>query len=223
MRYVVRSIVLVITLTCSSWSTVYPSTRGFESHLLNKSFSFRHSPRMSLYPVPRQASWLFEVTPYSEHVEGQCRTRSPLQVRCSSLIFAQQMVDSITGPPLDSLKLRNPYMAIFYSFVPGIIVHGSGHFYAGDSRTGTRLLLAEAAGGGLIFVGIVLTMAGVQTEAGFAVLSGAILFVGSWVYDVVRSPLVVKKHNKELLDRKQGQLRFRTKDGDLRLELVWRF
>ncbi len=223
MRYVVSSIVLAITLTCSSWSTVYPSTGEFESHLLNKSFCFRHCPRVSLYPVPRQARWLFEVTPYSEHVGGQCPTRSSLEVRCSSLFFAHQMVDSITVPPLDSLKLRNPYMAIFYSFVPGIIVHGSGHFYAGDARTGTRLLGAEAAGGLLIVGGFFLGLAGVQTTAGFAVLSGAVLFVGSWVYDVVRSPLVVQKQNRELLESKQGQLKFQTKDGDLRLVLVWRF
>jgi hypothetical protein len=140
-----------------------------------------------------------------------------------NFLLAQQAVDSTQLQTSPSLKRKSPYMAIFYSFIPGIIVHGSGHFYAGDARTGSRLLGAEAAGGLLIVGGFFLGLAGVQTEAGFAVLSGGILFVGSWVYDVVRSPLVVKKHNKELLERKQGQLRFRTKDRDLRLELVWRF
>ncbi len=149
--------------------------------------------------------------------------RGAQQVERSNVLFAQQAEDLTVLQTPPSLKLKKPYMAVFYAFVPGIIVHGSGHFYAGDSKTGTRLLLAEAAGGGLIFVGVVLTMAGGQTVAGFSALSGAILFVGSWVYDVVRSPLVVKRHNRELLETKQGQLRFRTKDGDLRLELVWRF
>ncbi len=119
-----------------------------------------------------------------------------------NLLFAQQMVDSITAPPLDSLKLRNPYMAIFYSFVPGIIVHGSGHFYAGHARTGARLLGAEAAGGVLIYGSIVLTMADSQTGAGLAALAGVTLFVGSWVYDVVRSPLVVQQ-TEQRAPRKQ--------------------
>ncbi len=143
--------------------------------------------------------------------------------QCFSFLFAQQAEDSTKLQTPPSFKGKSPYMAILYAFVPGIIIRGSGHFYAGDRRTGSRLLGAEAAGGLLIAGGFYLGLAGVQTEAGFALLSGVILFVGSWVYDVVGSPLVVQKQNKDLIERRQGQFRFQRKDGDLRLELVWRF
>lgn len=114
-------------------------------------------------------------------------------------------------------------MAAFYSVIPGVLVHGSGHFYAGDARMGARLLGAEAAGGLLISGSVVLTMAGAQTAAGFAVLSGAILFVGSWAYDVIGAPLAVQKYNSALLGKKPVGLQLHIKDGEPRLAVVWRF
>ena len=116
-------------------------------------------------------------------------------------------------------------MAVVYAVVPGLVVHGSGHFYAGKTKTGMLLLGAEVAGAFLMFLTPAAGSPGLEYNPDWELwqFAGAVLFVGSWVYDVARSPLVVKKQNKELHERKQGQLRFRGKDGDLRLELVWRF
>lgn len=73
---------------------------------------------------------------------------------------------------------------------PGFLVHGLGHYYAGDSRTALSLLLAELAGIGLIIAGSVIddsTNGGGSTGGIRNALthSGVLLFFGSWVADIV--------------------------------------
>ncbi len=45
-------------------------------------------------------------------------------------------------------------LSVAASFVPGILVHGSGHFVSGQTRTGWKLLGAEGIGLGLALAGV---------------------------------------------------------------------
>jgi hypothetical protein len=75
------------------------------------------------------------------------------------------------------------------AIVPGLLVHGSGHFVAGDTRTGYRLLALEGIGLGTLalgFVPIVATGASRRIVGPAAALSvaGAGLFVISALADL---------------------------------------
>jgi hypothetical protein len=73
--------------------------------------------------------------------------------------------------------------------VPGFVVHGAGHFVAGDSDTGWKLLGAQLAGAGLLvagFSGLALTGAADETITplvGLTALGGASFFF-SWFADI---------------------------------------
>jgi hypothetical protein len=72
--------------------------------------------------------------------------------------------------------------------VPGVLVHGSGHFVTGESKTARRLLLAEGVGLGMILTGgsvLVLTGASryLAGPAAGVALGGFGLFVGSLAAD----------------------------------------
>lgn len=150
------------------------------------------------------------------------------QEKSSSFFFAQRMEDSIKVGGVDSRKLKDPNKAILYAFIPGIIVHGSGHFYVGKTKTGFLLLGAEVAGACIVVVSGLAGFAAAEsgehsTEAELGAFGGLMLFVGSWAYDVLMSPIVVKKQNKELLQRRPVHLSLQTKNESLKLVVTWRF
>jgi hypothetical protein len=143
----------------------------------------------------------------------EARSVSSLQSEYSGLLFAQQMENSIRVKQVDSIKLKDPKMAVFYAIIPGVVVHGSGHFYAGRTKTGLLLLETEVAGTGLVFLAGLAGFA--ESEGGESSIdpelwgfAGLLLFVGSWVYDVVMSPIAVKKENQKLLGKKSANLKF---------------
>lgn len=152
---------------------------------------------------------------------------SLLQSEHLNLLFAQQTNDSAKVANFDSRKLKNPWVAFGIALVPGSIVHGAGHFYAGKIGTGFVLLGSELVGTGLIVVGLV---GGVETITGepregwvIELEVGLVLFVGSWIYDIIGSPIVVMKSNKDLLQRKHSGLKIQIKDGNLKLVTIWSF
>jgi len=114
------------------------------------------------------------------HLRTYVSTKGSLilqQEKSSSFFFAQQMEDSIKVGGVDSIKLKDPNKAIFYSFIPGIIVHGSGHFYVGKTKTGFLLLGAEVASAAIVYVSVLAGYAASEagetgTVAGFGVLGG---------------------------------------------------
>jgi hypothetical protein len=105
-------------------------------------------------------------------------------------------------------KLKSPTTALVIALVPGSVVHGAGHFYAGKTGTALGLFGAEIVGTGLIYAVVIGRifegMEGSEKRGGedAALIIGLGLFAGSWVYDVVASPLVVKKQNDEILGKK---------------------
>jgi len=152
-------------------------------------------------------------------------SRSLALVWSSNYLLAQQKEDTIRVGTSDSLKLKSPYMAIFYAFVPGIVIHGSGHVYAGEIPTGMVLFGSELLGLGLIFLGGVSGIESGEPSNGGenAIFIGTLLFVGSWLYDIIESPIVVKKRNKDLFHVKFNELKFQAKHGESKLFIVWRF
>jgi hypothetical protein len=149
------------------------------------------------------------------------------QVERFNFFLSRQEYDSdSTGLQTQaSLKLKSPDRAVFYSLMPGIILHGSGHIYAGKTGTGIALFGAELVGVGLMYVGaaegIEENLSGDEGETLFFI--GLPLFLGSWVYDLIKSPSVVKKQNAELFIKEPAGVELRMKDGRPRLVAVWRF
>jgi TM2 domain-containing membrane protein YozV len=125
-------------------------------------------------------------------------------------------------------KPKSLWIALGIALVPGTVVHGAGHFYAGRIKTGFLLLGTEVVGASLVGVGAIAgfaeVMGGESTlDAELWVFGGLILFVGSWVYDVVGSPIVVMKTNKDQLQRKHSGLKIQIKDGNVKLVTIWSF
>jgi len=125
-----------------------------------------------------------------------------------------------------SLRLRDPDKALLYAIIPGFVVHGAGHFYAGKTKTGLLLLGTELVAFGFFVEGALLefqesegwTIEGPDPAVFFAV--GTALFYTSWLYDLFASPGEVKKRNEELLKSKDINIKFELKEQGCSFELV---
>jgi hypothetical protein len=76
--------------------------------------------------------------------------------------------------------------------VPGVIVHGAGHYAAGESSTGTRLLIAEGVGlalmgGGLVTLAATGASRYIAGPAAATLVLGSGLFLTSYLADVYGS------------------------------------
>ena len=97
---------------------------------------------------------------------------------------------------------KSPVGAFLLGFFPGFAVHGLGHFYIGDKKSGNGFLLTETVSIALMFP--VAQMANSLTnERGSSTMSkmckgfGAALFVFSWISDFTNAPLKAVKLNKK--------------------------
>jgi hypothetical protein len=101
----------------------------------------------------------------------------------------------------DSLKLKDPNTAAFYALVPGFFVHGAGHFYAGRSKTGALLFGIEMLSGLSLYLFALSNLPNGEpddTRRAAYVSVAAGLFLGSWYYDIMKSPHAVKEYNEKL-------------------------
>jgi len=144
-----------------------------------------------------------------------------------NLLLAQQTNDSAKVDSVKLGKLKSPWIAFGIALVPGAIIHGAGHFYAGKTTTGFLLLGAEGVGAYLAFLSAIASFPEGEDSAdvelwGFV---GFVLFAGSWVYDVVMSPIAVKKDNQKLVGKKSTNLKFEFdhKYDSIRVVLVRQF
>jgi TM2 domain-containing membrane protein YozV len=151
-------------------------------------------------------------------------------IQYTPFLLSQQPQDSTSVKNTKSLKLKSPYMAIFYSFIPGIVFHGAGHIYAGKIGTGLLLFGSGIVGAGLFTIGSIdvvfsqMENSSPTWKPGYVLMAtGSIMFIGSWFYDLIGSPLAVQKRNRELLQNNKTELKFQLKDKDLRLAIVWHF
>jgi hypothetical protein len=82
-----------------------------------------------------------------------------------------------TAPPTPATPIaRRGLLPVAAAIVPGLVIHGSGHFVAGDRRTAVRLLATESIGLSMVIGGIAglsLTGASRKTVAPFILLTGA--------------------------------------------------
>lgn len=133
---------------------------------------------------------------------------------------------SLNHPNNRNLRLKDPNKAILYAAIPGFVVHGAGHFYAGKTKTGLLLLGTEVLSFAFFVVGALAEFG--QSESGgkadmhpgvlFA--TGTVLFYGSWLYDLFASPGEVKKRNEELLKSKNINVKFQLKEDGYCFKLV---
>jgi len=94
--------------------------------------------------------------------------------------------ESGTSPSVSGTRRA---LAVGASLIPGVLVHGSGHWVLGERDTAGRLLLFEGAGLGALFVsvsGLALTGASRYFVAPLAAgaIGGAGLFSVTWLADV---------------------------------------
>lgn len=106
------------------------------------------------------------------------------------------------------VKLKSPTTALVIALVPGSVVHGAGHFYAGKTKTAIGLFGAEIIGAGLTLLGAIGNafegIEGSESKGGAdaALIIGVGFFAGSWIYDVIGSPFAVKDQNDKILGKK---------------------
>jgi|GEM_PF-5284566 len=137
------------------------------------------------------------------------------------LLLAEASPLSETMPPAAAPAALthelHPGVAASLAIAPGILVHGSGHFYAGRPVTGTALLLVEAASLYMAYRGGMDIYAAtrnfnieenqgrsgqVSYGIGMAV-GGVMLFLASWFYDITGSPIAAVETNQSR--RRAGQ------------------
>lgn len=111
---------------------------------------------------------------------------------------------------------KSPYIALGLAIVPGLIVHGSGYYYAGNSKMGALCSGVELVSVISFVAGLVYVVAGGLSEGltfGFAdsdgnfstggalVTVGVLGFSGSWLLDLIGSPIYCVKHRASLPGR----------------------
>jgi TM2 domain-containing membrane protein YozV len=141
---------------------------------------------------------------------------------CPALLFAQQTNDSVKVDKFQSRKSKSPWIALGIALVPGVAIHGAGHFYAGKPTTGFLLLGAEGIGAYVVFLSAIASFPEGEggEDADLWGLVGFVLFAGSWVYDVVGSPITVMMENKNLRLRKSPNMKFEFNDKDDSIKIV---
>lgn len=88
-------------------------------------------------------------------------------------------VETKAAPTSTAPERPSRALASAGAVVPGAVVHGTGHWISGEAATARRLLLAEAAGLGLVFgSGSVIVLTGASRQLVGPMAAGVILGVG---------------------------------------------
>jgi hypothetical protein len=130
----------------------------------------------------------------------------------------------------EELEAKDPLMATVFSIIPGIVFHGSGNFYAGDTAFGSKMLVMELFGVGLALWGHNLIhqpgnwepyFGGDSQQAGYWIKAAGVgLVVLSWIGDVATAPGAAEQWNSD----HQIQLQMDSYEGTgARLMLATRF
>lgn len=124
----------------------------------------------------------------------------------------RQSADASAAAPSDMARVSapNPGVAITLAMMPGVAVHGAGHFYAERPLTGAALLAVELGSLYLLYRGGTgiynATNSGVLdgTSANFGeseefsrgaglAVAGLTIFIASWLYDLTGAPIAASE------------------------------
>lgn len=135
-------------------------------------------------------------------------------------------------------KKKSPLVAFFIALIPGFVIHGLGYTYAGNKKAAVTLgsiellsIVSFGAGMVLIAVGSIteaVTIGFADTEgnfnlAGTLVIGGIAGFIGTWVIDVIGSPIYAatkKTTVKQLLNSRTFAFRNKTLDTVVKINLI---
>ena len=105
---------------------------------------------------------------------------------------------------------KDPNKAFLLAFFPGILIHGYGHFYAGDNLMGNVLLTGEvvsvvSVGLGVLiksdtttFSGGILGSPANSSSIGTNLIWGGIIaFTGLWIIDMAHAPTAASDYDDE--------------------------
>jgi hypothetical protein len=192
----VRTIVLAMLFICFVYLEAHPSTTGIQTSVIKNKFSFWQDNKLGF-----------------------------LKYEYLNQLPTEQNNEPNMNITIDSLKLKDPKMALFYAIIPGIIVHGAGHFYADKPVTGLILIGVEGAGLMFMMSGVVsqFNENRVSESGGIDGVVGITLFLGSWFYDLIGAPIAVNKENEDLLQQKKTSLQFQPKNGGFKVAIIYKF
>jgi hypothetical protein len=103
-------------------------------------------------------------------------------------------------------RKKSPAVAFALGFAPGFFIHGLGHYYIGEGKTGNVLLVTEALGASLACYGAITGLRKKFDEdpttepsgsSVFLFATGSIAFAASWIYDFIAAPIKAARLNKE--------------------------
>ena len=116
-----------------------------------------------------------------------------------SVYFAFDDADQRKGFPRRSIKKKDPEVAMLLAIVPGCLFHGAGHLYLGKKQEAAMLFSAEVLGLCTMYA----SFAGgwsnnhkIRERAYIGMKIGGIIFLGSWVYDIIAAPILCYRMNK---------------------------
>jgi TolB-like protein/TM2 domain-containing membrane protein YozV len=99
----------------------------------------------------------------------------------------------------ESLK-KDRTIATFLALFPGMLLHGIGNFYAGDTQTGLWLLGLEGLSIAMMGLGS-LTFPSAPDPAIGALVIGELVFIATWVYDIILTQSALERYNENLSKR----------------------
>lgn len=115
-----------------------------------------------------------------------------------------QMLQKNTKSEDSNPQKLDPNVAFKRALFPGIIFHGSGHQYIGESGNGFLLTMTGLGSVALIIVGAselafdekseTDSIGDLYTKSDFG-FWGINLFMGTWLFDIIAAPIKAKKYN----------------------------
>jgi hypothetical protein len=124
-----------------------------------------------------------------------------------SLLFMTIFLASCAGGPSkaegpEEFKPKSPVVGELLAIFPGIIVHGMGHRYAGNTDRANEILTMEAYSLAVVGLGAGLWAIGDSQDADAVRIAGyvgmgvgGIPFIGTWIYDLIYTPSEVERYN----------------------------
>jgi len=105
---------------------------------------------------------------------------------------------------------KDPNKALLLAFFPGLLLHGYGHFYAGDNLMGATLLTGEIISVVSIGLGAVMqsdpdsfsggifgSSTSAQSLGKDFIIGGAIAFGALWIIDMAHAPTAAKEYDDD--------------------------